>query len=317
MGLDGLGDLGGISDIVGGTSSTKELSLYMEILSSRRSLEPLIIKFGVMEKEDIKFMEDAVKLYQKERVVMDYDKLSGILTIGVYDKDPNTAKAMTEFLIEELNKINIELSVQNARNNREFIEKRYLQAKLDLTRAEDSLKDFQMIYGVAPDLQIKASAQSLYSLEAELKAEEVKLDVLKKMLSSDQPEVKMQEAKVSSLNNKIAEIRTSTDIDDVLSLGNSPTIAISYLRLQREVEIQSKIITFMLPVFEQAKIEEKRETPTIIVLDKPYVAERKTKPKRLTMILFSTFLAFAFFSMSAISYEIYLKQFLKLLRNKS
>jgi len=62
----------------------------------------------------------------------------------------------------------------------------------------------------------------------------------------------------------------------------------------REVEIQSKILTFLLPVYEQAKIEEKRETPTILVLDKPYIAERKTKPKRLTMVVILTFVGFIF-----------------------
>ncbi len=86
---------------------------------------------------------------------------------------------MVDFLLSELDKINIELNVQNAKNNREFIEKRYFQARGDLRKAEDSLKSFQMIYGVAPDLQIKAAAQSAFTLEAELKTEEVKLDYVK------------------------------------------------------------------------------------------------------------------------------------------
>ena len=212
---------------------------------------------------------------------------------------------MVYFLLDKLNKINIEMSVQNAKNNREFIEKRYFQAKEDLARSEDSLKSFQMIYGIAPDLQIKASAQSVFTLEAELKAEEVKLDVIKKILSSDQPEVKLQEAKVSSLRDKITGIETSTDLNDFLRLGNSPQIAISFLRLQRDIEIQTKILTFVLPIYEQAKIEEKRETPTIIILDKPYIAERKTKPKRLTMTIIFTFFGFALAYSLAVIFEIY------------
>ena len=66
----------------------------------------------------------------------------------------------------------------------------------------------------------------------------------------------------------------------------------SYLRLQRDVEIHSKILVFLLPVYEQAKIEENRDTPTILILDKPYVADRKKKPKRLTMVVVLTFLGF-------------------------
>ncbi len=311
MGLDGLGDLGGIGDLVGGGGSTsKELSYYMEIISSRRCLEPLIVKFGLKERDEFLYMEDAIKNFRTEKLVLDFDKLSGLLTIGVYDKNPELAKEMVDFIILELNRINIELSVLNARNNREFIEKRYYQSKEDLSKAEDTLKAFQQVYGVAPDLQIKAAAQSLFTIEAELKSEEVKLDVLRNLLSADQPEVKLQEAKINSLKNKISEIQNSTSVTDFLSLGNSPNIALSYIRMQREIEIQTKILTFILPLFEQAKIEEKRETPTVLVLDQPYIAERKSKPKRLLYVAISAFLSILLISFSILLYEIYFKKFL-------
>jgi len=290
---EGLPDISGLDDIgLSGGKSAKELASYEEILNSRRCLDELIVKYGLMEREDYKYMEDAIKDFRENKLQVKTEKIAGIMTIGVLDKDPVLAKDMVEFLLSQLDKINIELSVMTAKNNREFIEKRYYQAKEDLTRSEDSLKAYQVIYGIAPDLQVKAAAQSVFTLEAELKAEEVKLDVLKKILSADQPEVKTQEAKVNSLRSKIGEIQTSTDLTDFLRLGNSPQVVMSYLRLQREVEIQGKIVAFLLPVYEQSKIEEKRETPTIVILDKPYVAERKTKPKRLTMVVILTILGF-------------------------
>lgn len=291
--IEGLPDIGGLDDFgIGGGKSAKELASYESILSSRRCLEPLIQKFGLMERDNYRFMEDAVKGFRTEQLSLDEERISGILRVGVYDKDPALAKEMVEYLLAELDKINIEINVQNAKSNREFIEKRYFQAKDDLTKAEDTLKTFQTIYGIAPDLQIKAAAQSAFTLEAELKTEEVKLDILKKILSPDQLEVKTQETKISSLKDKINDIRNSTDLNDYLRLGNSPQIAMNFFRLQREVEIQTKILTFLLPIYEQAKIEEKRETPTVMLLDKPYIAERKTKPKRLTMVVILTFLSF-------------------------
>lgn len=291
--IEGLPSLGGLEDIgLGATTSEKQLAAYEDILMSRRCIEPLIVKFKLMDRDEYKYMEDAIKSFTKDKLFMSEDKIAGILSVGVYDKDPKLAKEMVEFLLSELDKINIELNVSNARNNREFIEKRYYQAKEDLSRAEDSLKSFQVIYGIAPDLQFKAAAQSAFSLEAELKTEEVKLDVLKKILSPDQVEVKTQETKINALQDQLSKIENSTDLRDFLRLGNSPQIALSFLRLQREVEIQTKILTYLLPIYEQAKIEEKKETPTILMLDKPYIAERKTKPKRATMVLVWTFLGF-------------------------
>lgn len=291
----GLPDIGGIDELgIGGSKSGKELAAYEEILNSRRCIEFIIHKYGLMERDDYRFLEDAVKDFREEKLEVRIEKLSGIMFVSVQDKDPVLAKQMVETLLQELDKINIELNVTNAKSNREFIEKRYIQSKEDLAKVEDTLKSFQQLYGIAPDLQIKASVQSVYALEAELKAEEVKADVMRKMLSSDQPEVKLQDAKINSLKNKIAEISTSTDPNDFLRLGNSPNIVLSFLRLQRDLEIQTKIMTFLLPLYEQAKIEEKRETPTILVLDNPMVAERKTKPKRLTMVIALTFLGFVF-----------------------
>ncbi|MBK8382695.1 MAG: hypothetical protein IPL16_12560 [Ignavibacteria bacterium] len=48
-----------------------------------------------------------------------------------------------------------------------------------------------------------------------------------------------------------------------------------FLRLKRDVEIQNKILTTIIPILEQAKIEEKRETPTVIILDPPNVPDKK------------------------------------------
>ena len=289
-----LPDIGGLDDIGlgGGGKTAKELAAYEEILSSRRCLEQAITKFDLMNREDYDYMEDAVKDFRTNKLEIKPERIAGVLYVGIYDKNPVLAKEMVEFLVSQLDKINIELNVQSAKNNREFIEKRYFQAKEDLSKAEDTLKAFQFIYGIAPDLQTKAAAQSVFTIEAELKAEEVKLDVLKKILSPDQPEVKTQEAKIASLKEKVVGIQNSTNLSDFLRLGNSPQIVMSFLRLQREVEIQSKIITFLLPVYEQAKIEEKRETPTILILDKPYIAERKSKPRRLSMVIIWTIFSF-------------------------
>lgn len=288
-------DISALDDFgLGGVKSSKELALYEEILRSRRCLEPLIDKFNLMEREGSLYKEDILKNIKDEKLKITIDKLSGIMYISIMDKDKVLAKNMVEFLLEQLNIINIEMNVQNAKNNREFIEKRFLLAKEDLVKSEDSLKAFQLVYGIAPDLQIKASAQSIFSLEAELKAEEVKLDVVKKILNNEQPEVKVQEVKINSIKEKIASIKSSTDLNDILRLGNSPQIALSFLRLQREVEIQTKIMTFLLPLFEQAKIEEKRDTPTILILDKPNIADKKSKPKRLTMVMLITLLGFIF-----------------------
>lgn len=293
LGGAGIPDIGGLEDLTGGGVVGRELSLYENILMSRRCIEDVIVKFKLNDDWDYKYMQDAIKYFREKVLEIKKDKLAGTMDIGVYDKNPQRAKEIAEYLIEKLNTINIELSVQNARNNREFIEARYKSARDDLKKAEDSLRHYQDIYGIAPDVITKMVAQTEVQLEAEIASEEVKLDLLKKIVSPDQNEVKLQEEKIALLKKQLNDVKNSPDVNNsILRLKGKPEIVINYLRLVREVEIQNKILQFLLPIYEQAKIEEKKEMPSVLVLDQPSLPEYKVKPKRVLIISIVTVLVF-------------------------
>ncbi|MBS4027435.1 MAG: hypothetical protein KGZ58_02260, partial [Ignavibacteriales bacterium] len=83
---------------------------------------------------------------------------------------------------------------------------------------------------------------------------------------------------------KVEEMRVGTGDDSstmkiFLPMNQTPSLASTYLRLFRNLEIQNKILQFITPVYEQAKVEEKRSTPSVVILDKATVPERKAKPK--------------------------------------
>ncbi len=291
----GLSDLGDFGDLAPGSgSSASELALYENILYSRKCLEETIIKFNIMEEEDFKYMYDALKYFRENIMVINKDKIAGTLSVGVYDTDPVRSKEISDFLIYQLNKINIEMNDQNARNNRTFIEERYKLVQNDLKKAEDSLQMFQDKFGIAPDIQIQAATKGSLELEAEVKSEEVKLELLKKLLSPDQSEVRMQEDKIAAMRKQLEETVNSDFSENRLNLKGSPAIILSYYRLRRDVEIQNKILVTLIPLLEQSKIEENRETPTVLILDNPNVPDKKSKPKRLYIIIFSTLLVFIF-----------------------
>jgi len=298
MSNSGIPDFSDLSDISLGGSGGKELALYENILNSRRAIEPAIYKFNILEKENIKYMEDAIKYFRKSVMEVSKDKIAGTIEIGINDKDPAIAKEICSFMIEQLNKINIELNVLNAKNNREFIENRYNSAKNELTQSEDSLKYYQNRFGISPDIQTKASMQMNIELESQIKSEEIKLSILSKILSPEQNEIKIQKEKISALKEQIEKLK-SNDYENMLSLKNAPTKVLDYLRLLRNVEISNKIVMYLLPLYEQAKIEEKKQMPTVLVIDYPQIPDKKVKPKRLIIILIFTLIGFI------ISYSFY------------
>lgn len=292
LGASGLPDLSDFGELTGGGGSkAEELALYENILNSRRCVEETIIRFNFMEENDYKFMFDAVKDFRLNIMEIKKDKLSGTLDIGIYDKDPVKAKEIVDFLILQLNKINTELNIQNARNNKTFIAERYDEIKSQLTIAEDSLRDYQNKFGIAPDVQVQASVKAEIELETAIKSEEVKLEILRKILAPSESEIRIQEEKIAALRSQLADIGNTTSDVSKLATKGSPDILLNFYRIKREVEIQNKILTTLIPLLEQSKIDEKRETPTVLVLDPPNVPDKKVKPKRLTLTLISFFVA--------------------------
>jgi hypothetical protein len=96
--------------------------------------------------------------------------------------------------------------------------------------------------------------------------------------------------KIAELNRDDGAVRGQMRM--LVPYRQIPELGVEYVRRFREVQIQSKILEFLTPLFEQAKVEEKKESPSVIVLDKAGPAERKTSPKRALIILAGTFLGF-------------------------
>ncbi|MEZ4690881.1 MAG: GNVR domain-containing protein, partial [Ignavibacteria bacterium] len=292
-------EIGDFGEVLTGTSYTKELAFYDNILNSRRCLEETIIKYNLMEENGYKNMQRAIKDFRENILYTVKDKVSGTMDVGVYDKDPVLAKEMSEFLIRQLDKINIELNLLNAKNQREFIEQRYEQSNEKLISAEDSLKLFQDQYGLSPDVQIRIASDIEIQLEADIESEKIKLELMKKIISPNEDEVKLLEDKINALERRLFSIQNDSDGSSKLQLKGSPDIVLKFVRLKRQVEIQNKILSVLLPLYEQSKIEEKREIPTILVLDQPFVPDEKTKPKRIISILavmiLSAVISYAYF----------------------
>lgn len=296
-GLSGLLSSGGIPDLAGlsdmGSGSAKELALYENILMSRKSVESAIIKFKLNDEWEYKYLTDAVKFFREEVLEVTKDKIAGTMEIAINDTDPKRSKEIAEHMIAQLNNIYVNLSVTSAKNNREFLEGRYNNIANDLRLAEDSLKNFQDMFGISPDITVKAAWQAAIQLQTEVKTEEIKLELLKKILSPDQAEVKIQEERILELKNQLNIIEnSSSDNNTDLQIKGKPEVVLNFLRLQRNVEIQNKILTFILPLFEQAKIEEKKETPTVVVIDEPNLPEKKSKPRRVKLLAIAFFIYF-------------------------
>ncbi len=251
---------------------------YLAILKSRSVLDSVVRRFNLIEVYDVgdTSMEEAIKEL-KENAAFELQD-DDFITIEVYDRDPQRAADMANAFVDVLNTVSLQLGTREAGNNREFIERRLDSSRADLRRAEDALRVYQekskMI--VIPEQNSSASVGGVAELYGMKAKKEIELAILQKSLSPGDPSIGQLQLELAELDKK---------------LESFPEIGIESIRLYRDALIQQKIVEFLLPLYEQAKVDEHKDVPVLLVLDRAVRAEKKTKPQRSLIVLASVSLA--------------------------
>jgi uncharacterized protein involved in exopolysaccharide biosynthesis len=311
---------GGIfGDIAGFSSTIKDLSKtlggrlgtvtdeaynYLVILQSRTASEQVIKKFNLREVYEIdkdKPYEDVIKELESN---VDFNiEDEGNIVISVTDEVPKRASEMANYYVQIVNEMSVELGVTESRNNRQFIEKRFIQAQTDIANIEDSLENFSRKYNVmALEEQMKAAIEVAAKVKAELEIAKLEYTILLKNYGKDNPVVQESNLKVTELNKQLANLKFGEDKNLKSSLNlfvpfeKVPETGVMYIRLMRDYEIQNKLLEFIYPIYEQARIEEQKDMPVVLVVDKAISPQKKSSPKR-TLIVIGAFLISFFFSL--------------------
>jgi tyrosine-protein kinase Etk/Wzc len=300
---DLLGGLEGITSLAKSFTSAKALTSlsgnaetdrYIAILKSATVLNAVIQKFDLVHVYDITSYPGEKTMKELLGNVEFTVEPEGNLTITVFDKDPQRAADMANYFVEMLNNKNTEIQVQNAHGNRQFIEERYKKNLADLAFAEDSLRIFQKKFGViAMPEQTEASIKAAAEITGQIAIKEVQANVLRRTQSADNPAVIATQIELEEYRKKLSQMNDGVNISRnemniFVPFRKVPELGGEYVRRFREVEIQYKILQFITPLYEQAKVEERRQTPSVLILDKAGPAERKAKPK----VMLYTLIAF-------------------------
>lgn len=307
MGLGGLTSLlsasksSSIGAKIFGMTSTSE-DLLIGILNSRTANETIIRKFGLVGYYEAPNMDKALKAFADDVSFSMTD--NGFIEISVINKNPKKSAAIANYFIVLLDSLNTKFSVEQAKNNRLFLEKRYLKNLSDLKMAEDSLYRFQKRYGVfAVPQQMEAAVKAAAEIESQLAQAELAAQVVKGQYGENSPHYSGALAQVKMLKNKVDELKNASALSEnsnvLFPFKQAPDMTVQYLRLFREIEVQQKIMEIMLPMYEQVKFEEQKSIPAVQVVDSAVPPALKDSPKRAFIILGISFVVFFFAIMVA------------------
>lgn len=286
-----------ISSIIGelpfklGGIGTTEIDKYIAYLKSRRIRDVVIQEFDLWKEYDVEYIEE---LYMAlDRNVEIIDNLDGTVTINCYFRRfPEKAARMAQLFYDELYNLVLELNRQKSREFREYLEENYEENQNRLAQFEDSLKEFQLKNKIIEiDVQTKFSFDALAKLIAEDQQFKLQIEYLKKFGTSKNEKLKEFQIKHKIIQKNIDKIMKEGE-NYVLALNELPTQGLQYYRLLRNVSIQQKIMEILLPILENARMEEQKKTANLQLLDPPFVPQYKARPKRLRYMLLLTFLLF-------------------------
>lgn len=293
-------NLGMASSLLGaasGISSSFSLPLmatpsdvYAAILKSRTVTEAVTEKENLMSVYKIKSKEATIKeLVSRVSVNVTPE---GLISLSYEDQNRNKSADVANRFVEELDRVNRETSTSKAKNARVFIEERLTQTQKDLSLAEENLKKFQEENKtLVLDDQMKSAIEKAADLKAEMVSSEIELNVLSKTMSPSHPQIQSLQSKINEIKRQLDRLELGNQnekpedktILDV-SFNQVPSLSLQLARLIREVKIQEAVFELLTQQYEQYKIEENKDTPTVQILDMAVPPEKRAKPKRAFLV---------------------------------
>ncbi|HGY56415.1 MAG TPA: hypothetical protein ENK44_11965 [Caldithrix abyssi] len=291
--LSALGDLGGLATgFLGG--STVDINRYLAILKSRNLREKVITKYNLIDEYGCDNMEEALEAIDDNLEVEVGDEMQ--IEISFLDKNQDNVADMTNFIVHCLDSLNISLSTQEAKNNRQFIQSRLNLVIDSLMILQNGLKSFMEKNGILDiENQLITGIENIGQIQIAMLQKQIELNVSKQQLNKNSKVLQKLEAELAEYKKQYDKFFSDSVGQDRLipPLNKVPELSMEFLWLKKQIEYYIQIIEFLGPQLEQAKIQEAKTIPTLQILDRAVRPEKKHLPIRwlivlITMVLSST-----------------------------
>lgn len=242
---------------------------YVAVLKSRAFLRRAVTALDLQRVYGAATLDDAVTALDAN---MDYmvDE-EGTLRIEVVDKEPQRCLDMAWWFVGALDSVNRSISAREAAAVRAFLEQRLSSNAEELLAAEEALKTFQERNGA---VRLNAGEAKNVSTSARLAIEKVlaeyEVGYLERTLGSGHPSLGIARIRLDEMERQLHDV---------------PRRDLEYVRLFREFTMQQRLHEILLPLLVQARIDEQRTMPTVLVIDEPRYPEHPSSPKKTMIVL--------------------------------
>ncbi len=227
---------------------------------------------------DSESQEDFLAYYRKH-IAVDYDEISGVLTIRAQAFTPEFAqlivKAVLQFSEEAINQIGHQLATEQVN----FVKNELDLAAEHLKKSKKQILEFQEKYQLfSPEQESGAKLTMVNELEAELTRHKAELNNLRSYINDTAADVVALKAKIGSLEHQLLIERKKLVGD---KSNNFSEVNARHADLLLDLGFATDLYKGSLMSLEQARIEAYRKLKYLVVIDSPSLAEEAEFPRRL------------------------------------
>jgi capsule polysaccharide export protein KpsE/RkpR len=273
-------------------------ALLTGMLESRTLQESLVKQFDLVHHYKVSLVEDACHQLALNTVIRE-DVKSGITTINVKADNPALAAALTQAYVTELDRMVTNDSTSAARRERIFLEARLKEIKKDLDGSANALSAFSTKNRTIDiPTQGKALVESEFRLQEQMTSARSELAALQQRYSADNENVRAMRARIAEIQREADKMRGAAqgpglNVNDSVypSAGELPALGVTYSDLQRRVHEEEALWGALTSQYEEAKVQEAKEIPSVRVLDAANMPQRKSGPSRKVILMVGTMLS--------------------------
>ena len=186
-------------------------------------------------------------------------------------------------------------SITNSAQRRLFLGRQLANAKEKLASAEINLKKTQEKTGVIQlSAQGKVIIEAVARLRAEIAAKEVQIGAMKSFAAERNPELTRAQRELAGLLKQLKKLErdhSNSEGDVLVPAGRVPEAALEYIRKARDVKYYETLYQLLAKQYEIARLDEANAPSLIQVLDKAVPPDKRSKPKRVLIVLIASLMA--------------------------
>ena len=230
--------------------------------------------------------------HYRSRVVIEFDDYAGVLRIKAHGYDPQTAQAITRFLVEGGERFMNQIAHELAQAQVSFLTTQLALVHDRLTQARRTILEFQNRKGmVSPQAAAESIAAIVANLEAKRSEIQTQLSSLPAKLVPDHPNIVMLNKSLSAVESQISHEKAK------LASTSGKTLNLTldeYQRLEMEVTFAQDVYKTALIALEKGRMDATRTLKKVSVLQAPTFPEYPLEPQRIYNAVVTLLFAFLF-----------------------